>query len=71
MLEGPSIDLYKNILKACSNNSADQSIKLIASGGVSTIDDIENLKKIGCEAVIIGKALYENKINLKDLGRYL
>jgi len=71
MLEGPSIDLYKNILKVCSNNSADQSIKLIASGGVSTIDDIENLKKIGCEAVIIGKALYENKINLKDLGRYL
>lgn len=70
MLEGPSFDMYKNILKSCSNNSADQSIKLIASGGVSSIDDIEKLKYIGCEGVIIGKALYENKVSLKELERY-
>lgn len=70
MLEGPSIDLYKSILKECSNNSPGQSIKLIASGGVTTIDDVDNLEQIGCEGVIIGKALYENKINLKELGRY-
>lgn len=70
MLEGPSFDMYKNILKSCSNNSADQSIKLIASGGVSSIDDIEKLKYIGCEGAIIGKALYENKVSLKELERY-
>jgi phosphoribosylformimino-5-aminoimidazole carboxamide ribotide isomerase len=70
MLEGPSIDLYKSILKECSNSSPDQSIKLIASGGVTTIDDVDILEQIGCEGVIIGKALYENKINLKELGRY-
>ena len=70
MLEGPSIELYKDILKQCSNNSPDQSIKLIASGGVSCIDDVEKLEQIGCEAVIIGKALYENKLSLKELGRY-
>lgn len=70
MLDGPSIDLYKTILKECSNSSPDQSIKLIASGGVTTIDDVENLERIGCEGIIIGKALYENRINLKQLGRY-
>ena len=70
MLEGPSINLYKEILKACSNSSPDQSIKLIASGGVTTIEDVENLKNIGCDGVIIGKALYENRISLKELGRY-
>jgi len=70
MLDGPSIDLYKNILKECSNSSPDQSIKLIASGGVTTIEDVESLERIGCEGIIIGKALYENRINLKELGRY-
>lgn len=70
MLEGPSLDLYKDIISQCSNSSNDQSIKLIASGGVSSIDDIINLQKIGCEAVIIGKALYENKIHLVDLESF-
>lgn len=70
-LEGPSIDLYKKIVLECSNNSKDQSIKLIASGGVSHIDDLDTLKNIGCEAVIIGKAIYENKISLFDLEKYL
>ena len=71
MLEGPSVDLYKNIIQQCSNSSNDQSIKLIASGGVSSIDDIINLQKMGCEAVIIGKALYENKISLVDLESFV
>lgn len=70
MLEGPSFDLYKNIIDTCSKSDG-QSIKLIASGGVSSIDDLHTLKDLGCEGVIIGKALYENKISLKDLERHL
>lgn len=67
MLEGPSFELYKKIIQECSNSSNDQSIKLIASGGVTSINDINKLEELGCEAVIIGKALYENKISLRDL----
>jgi len=66
MLEGPSFELYKKIIENCSA-SQDQAIKLIASGGVSCIEDINKLEDLGCEAVIIGKALYEGKINLRDL----
>ncbi|TDY12356.1 1-(5-phosphoribosyl)-5-[(5-phosphoribosylamino)methylideneamino]imidazole-4-carboxamide isomerase [Meridianimaribacter flavus] len=68
MLEGPSFDLYKKIIDNCSNSES-QSIKLIASGGVTSIDDINKLEDLGCEAVIIGKALYEGAINLKDLEK--
>ena len=71
MLEGPSIKLYKTIIEECSNSSGAQSIKLIASGGVSNIGDIEELKNIGCEGVIIDKALYENRISLKELERFI
>lgn len=71
MLEGPSIELYKTIIEACSNTNSNQSIKLIASGGVSGIEDIEELKTIGCEGVIIGKALYENRISLQELERFV
>jgi len=60
MLGGPSFDLYQEILK-------ETNINLIASGGVSSLDDLLALKLIGCEGAIIGKALYEGKINLKDL----
>ena len=70
MLEGPSIVLYKDIISECSNASEGQSIKLIASGGISSLDDLDNVRAIGCEGVIIGKAIYENKITLKDLERY-
>ena len=66
MLEGPSFELYKKILKDCSGNP----IKLIASGGVSSLEDLPKLKEIGCEGVIIGKALYEGHIYLRDLERY-
>ncbi len=61
MLEGPSIELYKQILK----KNAD--LKLIASGGVSSLEELINLKEIGCDAAIIGKAIYEQKITLKEL----
>lgn len=64
MLNGPSESLYKDIL-----NNID--IKLIASGGIATIQDITNIKKIGCYGIIIGKAMYENKISLKDLYNFI
>jgi len=60
MLEGTSEDLYKEILKKTNVN-------LIASGGVSSMEDLLNLEKIGCYAVILGKAIYEGKINIVDL----
>ncbi|MBQ0768453.1 MAG: 1-(5-phosphoribosyl)-5-[(5-phosphoribosylamino)methylideneamino]imidazole-4-carboxamide isomerase [Bizionia sp.] len=72
MLEGPSFDLYKKIIDECTTgNSKDQSIKLIASGGISSIDELPKLKALGCEAVIIGKAIYENRISLKELERFV
>ncbi|HRN72385.1 MAG TPA: 1-(5-phosphoribosyl)-5-[(5-phosphoribosylamino)methylideneamino]imidazole-4-carboxamide isomerase [Ginsengibacter sp.] len=61
MLEGPAIALYREILSR-------SSVSLIASGGVSSIDDVKQLQRIGCEGVIIGKAIYENKITLKELA---
>ena len=60
MLNGPSFELYEEIIKS-------SKVKLIASGGITTIDDVLKLKELGCEGVIIGKAIYENTINLKDL----
>lgn len=65
MLQGPSFDLYKKILLECEN------IKLIASGGISTFEEIPLLAEIGCEGVIIGKAIYENKISLKELEKFI
>ena len=62
MLQGPSTGLYKEILKSVS-------VDLIASGGISSIDDIEELREIGCEGAIIGKAVYEGKLTLKELSR--
>jgi phosphoribosylformimino-5-aminoimidazole carboxamide ribotide isomerase len=60
MLSGPSIELYKDLI---SNTNA----QLIASGGVSSIQDLVELKSIGCEGAIIGKAIYEGKVTLKEL----
>ncbi len=62
MLEGTSNKLYKEILEKSNTN-------LIASGGVSSLKDLTNLQSIGCEGVIIGKAIYEGKITLKDLEK--
>lgn len=61
MLKGPSISLYQNIMKENGN------LYLIASGGVGSIDDILHLDEAGIPAVVIGKALYEGQILLKDL----
>jgi len=60
MLQGPSLELYKEIVSSIS-------INLIASGGVSSIQDLKELKTIGCEGAIVGKALYEGKIRLNQL----
>lgn len=65
LLQGASIDLYKKIVKAFPQ------LHLIASGGVKSVDDIEQLNAIGCSGVIIGKALYEGKIQLHELKKYL
>jgi phosphoribosylformimino-5-aminoimidazole carboxamide ribotide isomerase len=65
LLQCPSIDLYKKIIKRFDN------IYFIASGGVSCIADVEELNTIGCNAVIIGKAIYEGKITLNELKKYV
>ena len=61
MLQGASNELYTEIL----NNV---NINLIASGGIATMDDVLKVQQIGCEGVIIGKAIYEGKISLKELS---
>ncbi|MCF2874247.1 MULTISPECIES: 1-(5-phosphoribosyl)-5-[(5-phosphoribosylamino)methylideneamino]imidazole-4-carboxamide isomerase [unclassified Tenacibaculum] len=60
MLQGASVDLYLEILSK-------SAVNLIASGGVATIEDLVRLKEIGCEGAILGKAIYERKISLKEL----
>ncbi|MFV8225739.1 1-(5-phosphoribosyl)-5-[(5-phosphoribosylamino)methylideneamino]imidazole-4-carboxamide isomerase [Christiangramia aquimixticola] len=65
MLEGPSFDLYEEILSETEN------INLIASGGISTFDELPQLQELGCEGVIIGKAIYENRISLKQLEQFI
>jgi phosphoribosylformimino-5-aminoimidazole carboxamide ribotide isomerase len=64
-LEGPSTELYKEILERFP------SLWFIASGGVSSIDDLHELKEIGCRGVIIGKAIYENRISLEQLKQFV
>lgn len=61
MLEGSSNELYSEILSKTQVN-------LIASGGVSSMDDLLHLKSIGCEGAIVGKAIYEGRITLKELS---
>src|SRR5690606_24891352 len=70
MLEGPSFDLYRDILDA-SNDGSELPIKLIASGGISKFDELPKLQELGCEGVIIGKAIYENRISLKQLEAFV
>lgn len=64
MLIGSSIELYKKILLRFPN------LFLIASGGVSSIEEIHSLKNAGLSGAIIGKAIYENKINVNDLKEF-
>ena len=64
MLQGPSFDLYQKIL-------SETEVKLIASGGISQFDELPRLAKMGCEGTIIGKAIYENRISLKQLEQFI
>lgn len=63
-LEGPAFELYKNIL-------AETEVKLIASGGISKFEELPKLQELGCEGIIIGKAIYENRISLKQLEKFI
>lgn len=65
MLQGPSFELYKKILEQTPN------VKLIASGGISCFEELPKLAAMGCEGTIIGKAIYEHKISMKQIERYL
>lgn len=65
MLEGPSFELYKKMIDQIAE------IKLIASGGISDFDELPRLAEIGCEGTIIGKAIYEGRIKLVQLEKYI
>ncbi|OXA94475.1 1-(5-phosphoribosyl)-5-[(5-phosphoribosylamino)methylideneamino]imidazole-4-carboxamide isomerase [Flavobacterium oncorhynchi] len=65
MLQGPSFDLYSKILAEANG------VKLIASGGISTFDELPKLAELGCEGTIIGKAIYEGRITLKQLENFI
>ncbi len=82
MLEGPSFDLYGRLLsktkkwetRITGSGVEDEEvigIGLIASGGISHFDELQQLADLGCEGTIIGKAIYENKISLKQLENYI
>lgn len=64
LLQGPATDLYKKILEAIPG------LPLIASGGVSSIDDLDQLQAAGCSGAIVGKAIYEGRISLNELKKY-
>jgi phosphoribosylformimino-5-aminoimidazole carboxamide ribotide isomerase len=63
-LQGPSVDLYKKIIREFPD------LYFIASGGVSVINDLDQLEQMGCRGVIVGKAIYEGKIKLAELIKY-
>ena len=65
LLEGPSIELYKKIIEQFPK------LNLIASGGVASVKDLEELKNIGCSGAIVGKALYEERITIDELKRFV
>jgi len=69
MLEGPSFELYRRILEETS--SKDKKLKLIASGGISTFSELPELAELGCEGTIIGKAIYEGRIKMKELEKFI
>ena len=64
LLGGPSFGLYKKVLNEFPG------INLIASGGVSSMEDIGKLSELNCYAAVVGKAIYENKIDLKELSQF-
>jgi phosphoribosylformimino-5-aminoimidazole carboxamide ribotide isomerase len=64
MLTGPAFELYSEIMEKLPG------VEIIASGGISSMDDIFKLDKMGVPGVITGKAIYENKISFKDIEKY-
>lgn len=64
MLQGASDELYREIVEKTA-------VQLIASGGISCIEDVEQMKKIGCSGTIIGKAIYEGRISLQQLQNFI
>ncbi len=64
MLTGPSFALYETILARFPK------LQLVASGGISTFDELPQLAALGCHGVIIGKAIYENRISLRQLEKF-
>jgi len=81
MLQGPNYDLYKKILShpecqpdrviLAGSRRAEKELKLIASGGISCIEDLPKLAALGCEGAIVGKALYEGKMSMKAVENYI
>ncbi|MCL3778827.1 1-(5-phosphoribosyl)-5-[(5-phosphoribosylamino)methylideneamino]imidazole-4-carboxamide isomerase [Prolixibacteraceae bacterium JC049] len=65
MLTGPSFDLYELLQEKC------EGIELIASGGISNMDDIYKLDEMAIPGVIVGKAIYEGRIDMKDISRFI
>ena len=63
-LEGPSTALYQSLIRSFPD------LKLVASGGVSSLQDLETLDAIGCAGAIVGKAIYENRISLESLQQF-
>ena len=61
MLQGPNVDLYKKLIRTFP------SLKIVASGGVSSMDDLANLKQSGVDGAIVGKAIYEERVQLTEL----
>ncbi|NCB08649.1 MAG: 1-(5-phosphoribosyl)-5-[(5-phosphoribosylamino)methylideneamino]imidazole-4-carboxamide isomerase [Bacteroidia bacterium] len=65
MLSGPSFELYSEIMKTLPE------VEIIASGGIASMDDILRLNEMGIPGVITGKAIYENRITLKEIEKFL
>lgn len=64
-LEGPSLELYRQIRERFPK------LHFIASGGVSSVDDLQALEEIGCNGAIVGKAIYENRVSLAELKKFV
>ena len=64
-MSGPALGLYQELM------TAEPGVHIIASGGVRSVDDVDELEAIGCAGVIIGRALYEGTIKLEDLAKYV
>ncbi|HSO86149.1 MAG TPA: HisA/HisF-related TIM barrel protein, partial [Draconibacterium sp.] len=65
MLSGPAFDLYSEIMETLPK------VEIIASGGIATMDDILKLNEMGVPGVITGKAIYENRITLEEIERFI